>query len=109
MRYMPQNPSIVASKTAVGVINIFNTSLFPATPTSTEVIKTMTLTGHDKEGYGLEWSKLQKGLLASGSDDTRICCWQVDAAAGVSSLSPLISYADRPCIIEVSVEAVADL
>lgn len=99
---MPQNPSIVASKTTSGLVNIFNTSLYPAIPTSNEVFKTMTLSGHTDEGYGLAWSKLETGLLASGSDDCRICCWNIEQKpSDNSSLPPLIEYNDRNCIIEV--------
>ena len=99
---MPQNPVIVASKSASGIVNIFNTSHFPSIPTSNEVIKTMTLSGHDNEGYGLEWSKLERGLLASGSDDTRICCWRIDDGTSQSSvIPPIVSYHERNCIIEV--------
>ena len=97
---MPQNPQILASKTATGPVNIFNTSQFPSIPSSTEVVKTAVLTGHTNEGYGLEWSKLQKGLLCSGSDDCVICVWQVDENCG-NSIAPSISYRDRECVIEV--------
>lgn len=93
---MPQNPAIVATKTASGIVNIFDTQTFPALPPSESVHKTLELTGHDAEGYGLDWSLLQNGYLASGSDDCKICCWDIRG-----STAPLRSYA-RACVIEVS-------
>ena len=84
---MPQNPAIVATKTTSGIVNIFDTQTFPALPPSESVHKTLELTGHDAEGYGLDWSLLQNGYLASGSDDCKICCWDIRG-----STAPLRSY-----------------
>lgn len=92
---MPQNPDIVASKTASGVVRIFNTT--------TEVETPISLIGHDKEGYGLAWSRLTKGLLGSGSDDGKICCWNIDGCEQSSQgVSPLVTFDDRNTIIEVA-------
>lgn len=91
---MPQNPDIVASKTASGVVRIFNTT--------SDVNNPVSLIGHDKEGYGLAWSRLTKGLLGSGSDDGKICCWNVDSCEQSSQgVSPLVTFNDRNTIIEV--------
>ena len=100
---MPQNPSIVASKTEHGTINIFNTANFPSTPSTNEIIKTMTLKGHDGEGYGLEWSPYRKGYLCSGSDDARVCCWDLNKQYKSDyDIEPIRCWRDRGCIIEVS-------
>jgi len=45
----------------------------------------MRLTGHSKEGYGLDWNPLQAGLLLSGSDDKRICLWDINQSNLTSS------------------------
>lgn len=100
---MPQNPAIVATKTTSGIVNIFDTQTFPALPPSESVHKTLELTGHDAEGYGLDWSLLQNGYLASGSDDCKICCWDIRG-----STAPLRSYA-RACVIEVSPAGICHL
>ncbi|CBK23593.2 uncharacterized protein [Blastocystis hominis] len=94
MRFMPQNPAIVATKTSSGIVNIFDTQTFPALPPSESIHKTLELTGHEAEGYGLDWSRLQNGYLASGSDDCKICCWDIRG-----STAPLRSYA-RSCVVE---------
>jgi hypothetical protein len=35
--------------------------------------------GHKAEGYGLSWSHLREGHLLSGSDDTLVCTWDINA------------------------------
>ena len=92
---MPQNPAVVATKTTTGIVNIFDPQTFPAVPASDSVRKTLELPGHEAEGYGLDWSRLQSGYLASGSDDCRICCWDIHG-----STAPLRSYT-RSCVVEV--------
>ena len=37
------------------------------------------LLGHTKEGFGLNWSQLKEGYLLSGSDDHRICLWDINS------------------------------
>ncbi|GLT30750.1 hypothetical protein SLA2020_055390 [Shorea laevis] len=38
------------------------------------------LRGHDKKGYGLSWSPFKEGYLLGGSQDLKICLWDVSAA-----------------------------
>lgn len=45
------------------------------------------LTGHEQEGYGLAWSPFKPGYLLSGSDDQRICMWDVNAGTGPNRVS----------------------
>lgn len=45
----------------------------------------MRLRGHKKEGYGLAWNPHQEGLLLSGSEDKRVCLWNIAEAAGGKS------------------------
>ena len=40
----------------------------------------MRLTGHSKEGFGLNWNPLKEGFLISGSDDHRICVWDINSS-----------------------------
>ena len=102
LRQMPQNPAIVASKTEFGAVNIFNTKNYPSSPSSTEVIKTMTLKGHEGDGYGLEWSSFESDWVASGGNDARVCVWNVNANySNMNDISPVKSWHDRQCIIEV--------
>jgi WD40 repeat protein len=38
--------------------------------------------GHLREGYGLSWNPHTEGRLLSGSDDGRVCMWDVGAKKG---------------------------
>lgn len=49
-RYMPQNPDIIATKTVMGEVYIFDRTKHPSQPTSDVCKPDMTLKGHTKEG-----------------------------------------------------------
>lgn len=62
----------------------------------------MRLTGHKKEGYGLSWNQTQEGLLVSGSDDSLIATWDVNAAAlkKGGKMAPLSVYEGHKSVVE---------
>ena len=76
-RYMPQMPKMIATKTTSGEIHLFDYYKHSGSPTTDEVKPELRLLGHTKEGYGLDWNPKQAGLLLSGSDDNKICLWDV--------------------------------
>ena len=77
-RYMPQDPKIIATKTKDGEVNIFDYHKHPKTPINDEVKPDLRLLGHTAEGFGLAWTPLRRGILLSGSDDFRICIWDIE-------------------------------
>ena len=81
-RFMPQNPSIIATKTCGAEVHVFNSSgrsWRPAEGTE-DCCPDIVLRGHSKEGYGVSWSPFKEGCLLSGSYDSKICLWDVSAA-----------------------------
>ena len=68
-RPMPQKDksNIIATKCPNGEVHIFDYLKHPKKPI-----------GHTKEGFGLNWSPLKEGYLISGSDDNRICVWNIN-------------------------------
>jgi len=77
-RYMPQQSSIIATKTISSEVYIFDYTKHPSKPLSDgKCNPDMRLLGHKKEGYGLSWNLLKKGFLASGSDDSYVCVWDI--------------------------------
>ena len=80
-RYMPQNPCIIATKAPSGSLYLFDYTKHPSTPPVRDAQCTpdLILAGHTAEGYGLAWSPLVKGMLASGSQDSVVCVWDVNA------------------------------
>ncbi|XP_031274926.1 WD-40 repeat-containing protein MSI1-like [Pistacia vera] len=87
-RHMPQNTSYIATKTASGEVHIFDHIKYPLEPVPDSVLSEqegpdLRLLGHRTNVYGLSndklsWSKLKKGRLLSGADDSQICVWDIN-------------------------------
>jgi histone-binding protein RBBP4 len=75
---MPQSHKIIATKTISGEVHIFDYFKHGGSPQTDEVKPDLRLLGHTREGYGIDWNPIQQGLLLSGSDDNRICLWDVN-------------------------------
>eukprot|EP01113_Clastostelium_recurvatum_P037383 TRINITY_DN5455_c1_g1_i1.p1 TRINITY_DN5455_c1_g1~~TRINITY_DN5455_c1_g1_i1.p1 ORF type:complete len:432 (+),score=112.60 TRINITY_DN5455_c1_g1_i1:70-1365(+) len=81
-RYMPQNPSIIATKAPQADVLVFDYTKFPSKPPADgKCVPTLTLKGHTKEGYGLAWAPQDNGHLLSSADDLSICLWDLSAVA----------------------------
>lgn len=81
-RYMPQKPSIAATKTCGEEVHVFDCGRRPARPGEGDEScrPDVVLRGHSKEGYGVSWSPFKEGYLLSGSYDCKICLWDVGVA-----------------------------
>lgn len=98
---MPQDPMLLATKAINGDVNLFDVRKHPSVPRDSICRPNYILKGHSKEGYGLSWSPLRKGLLASGSDDQRVCIWDVSEPPKDSlHISPVVEYCEQSDIIE---------
>lgn len=99
-RAMPQvdKYNIIASKTVSGEVHIFDYFKHPPKPTDNQIKPEMRLTGHSKEGYGLNWSTRRVGYLLSGADDHKICLWDINSSA--SHLSPLKIVEEHKGVVE---------
>ena len=79
-RYMPQNPCLIATKAVSGAVYLFDYTKHPSNPPKDgQFNPDLKLVGHTLEGYGLAWSPLTKGYLASASQDKTVCVWDVNA------------------------------
>nr|GMD91633.1 WD-40 repeat-containing protein MSI1 [Ipomoea batatas] len=89
-RYMPQNPSIVATKTGSAELFMFDCTKYPSNPPEEGVCNPdLRLTGHKDKGNALSWSPLKQGYLLSGSDDGQICIWDVNATPNDKTLEAM--------------------
>lgn len=89
-RYQPQNPDIIASLCVDGRVLIFDRTKHPMTPKADGTIKTEAeLIGHEKEGFGLSWSPLLEGHIATGNEDTTVRTW--DLKAGFSKTNSSVT------------------
>lgn len=69
-RYMPQNPTIIATKTPTSDVLVFDYTKHPSKPDqNSDCQPDLRLVGHTKEGYGLSWNPNMNGNLLSASDD----------------------------------------
>jgi len=77
--YNPYNPQFIGTKTPSGDVLVYDLSKHPLkAPAGGAPNAQATLSGHTKEGYGLEWCPKQNGILASGADDGVVCVWDLD-------------------------------
>ncbi|KAF2113568.1 WD40-repeat-containing domain protein [Lophiotrema nucula] len=94
-RYQPQNPDIIASLCVDGRVLIFDRTKHPNNPKADGSIKfEMELVGHEKEGFGLSWSPLLEGHLATGNEDTTVRTWDIKSgfSKGNKTIEPTATY-----------------
>ncbi|GAA5976653.1 hypothetical protein JCM11641_005652 [Rhodosporidiobolus odoratus] len=102
-RYMPQNPDLIATKTVTGDVYVFDRTKHPSQPIGDVCKPDITLRGHSKEGYGLDWNPLsgKQGHVLSASDDTTVCHWDVRGyTKGNSVLDPVTVYKGHTSVVE---------
>jgi len=101
-RYMPQNPYLIATKSAASEVYVFDWSKHSSKPKANGAFEPdLVLKGHTKEGYGLAWSPHEEGLLVSGSDDSLICMWDIGDASKTSHiLEPKATYTGHTSVVE---------
>lgn len=84
---MPQNTSIIATKTPSAEVFIFDYTKHPSKPMPDgKCNPTLRLRGHEKEGYGISWSTRNQGHLLSASDDKTVCLWDIGQTPKASSV-----------------------
>ena len=98
---MPQDPMLLATKAINGNMNLFDIRKHPSIPPDSICHPNYILTGHTKEGYGLSWSPLRRGYLGSGSDDQKVCVWDIASASNPLQVKPVIEYPEQRDIVEV--------
>ena len=99
---MPQNPCVIATQTVSGQVYIFDYTRHPLKPTNNTCTPDLRLIdGHTAEGYGMAWNPGAKGILATGSEDRRICLWDVGAASKEKrTLGPLHVLQGHTAVVE---------
>jgi histone-binding protein RBBP4 len=99
--FMPQNPSIIATKTAYSEVLIFDYTKHPFQPHSSGICSPeLILKSHHKEGYGLSWNPILNGYLISASGDHTICLWDMNAmptSAGV--INPMTIFTQHTSFV----------
>uniref|UniRef100_A0AC35TPQ0 WD_REPEATS_REGION domain-containing protein n=1 Tax=Rhabditophanes sp. KR3021 TaxID=114890 RepID=A0AC35TPQ0_9BILA len=101
-RYMPQNPSLIATKSPSSEVFIFDYTKHPSTPPGDNICRPqMKLQGHTKEGYGLSWNSNLPGHLLSASDDQTVCLWDIrGATSGSNTLGAKSIFKGHNAVVE---------
>ncbi|XP_021900342.1 WD-40 repeat-containing protein MSI3-like [Carica papaya] len=99
-RCMPQNPALIGAKTSGCEVLVFDYVKQATKQPGGECDPDLRLRGHDKEGYGLSWSPFKEGYLLSGSQDHKICLWDVSAVAQNKILDALHVYQAHETVVE---------
>mmetsp|Transcript_40599 Transcript_40599/g.95367 ORF Transcript_40599/g.95367 Transcript_40599/m.95367 type:complete len:418 (+) Transcript_40599:152-1405(+) len=101
-RYMPQNPCVLATKGPSSDVFVFDYTKHPSMPASGGQCRPdLRLTGHEAEGYGLSWNSNKAGRLLSGSNDARLCIWDVEAThADKSAVRPLATFQGHTAAVQ---------
>ncbi|KAL3613945.1 RNA-binding protein Musashi 2 [Castilleja foliolosa] len=99
-RCMSQNQAIIAAKTSGSEVYVFDSSKQLVNSENGFCDPDLRLKGHDKEGYGLSWSPFKEGYLLSGSNDCRICLWDVSATPQEKNLDAKHIYEGHERIVE---------
>lgn len=99
---MPQNHFVVASRGPDPEIYIFDMSKHPSFPDDSDFCPQCILSGHEKEGYGLNWSPLEEGQLVSAAEDGKVCLWDVNAVLkeGKNTLEPKSIFSGHGDVVE---------
>ncbi|KAL6219209.1 hypothetical protein ACLB2K_012415 [Fragaria x ananassa] len=98
-RCMLQKPNMVGAKTSGSEVYVFDCTKQGLKSQDGECDPDLRLRGHDKEGYGLSWSPFKEGYLLSGSNDCKICLWDVSALAQDRVLHPMHVYESHESVV----------
>ncbi|XP_059314404.1 WD-40 repeat-containing protein MSI2-like [Lycium ferocissimum] len=99
-RCIPQKPAVVGAKTSSSEVYVFDSSKQPLDHEGGSCNPDVRLRGHDKEGYGLSWSPFKEGFLLSGSNDRKICLWDVSAMPQDKVLMAHHTYEEHEDVVE---------
>ena len=57
------------------------------------------LKGHEQEGYGMAWSPKKEGYIISGSDDKKVCLWDISKCT-TSECEALSTFSGHTSVVE---------
>ncbi|KAK9287522.1 hypothetical protein L1049_015943 [Liquidambar formosana] len=81
-------------------VYVFDCTKHPAKHQGGTCDPDLRLRGHEKEGYGLSWSTFREGYLLSGSNDNKICLWDVSAMPRDKLLVAMHVYEAHENVVE---------
>ena len=105
---MPQNSSLIATKSPSAEVLIYNYAKLSELSKEqlmaqrAEHCPELRLRGHTKEGYGLSWNPNAAGHILSASDDHTICLWNIEKSPTDGKfVDPLAIFSGHQSVVEV--------
>lgn len=95
----PKRNNLIASKTDSGEVHVFDYHKHKSRPEDSIVKPELKLLGHEKEGFGLSWHPTEL-LLASGSNDSKVCVWDLTKKDTSGSLFPILTFTEHTDVCE---------
>lgn len=86
-RYMPQNPSMVASMSSFGTAYVFDCTKH-SLQSQGNPKPDMRLHHHTEEGFALSWNRFKSGILATGANDSTVALWNLKTFRKGKPLTP---------------------
>jgi WD40 repeat protein len=102
-RHCPHNDFLIATKGPKGDVYVYDYSAHPSRPPEDAggPAPQLVLKGHTKEGYGLAWSSLEEGRIASGSDDSLVLMWDTRGRVGRGAeMTPTREFKGHESVVE---------
>ncbi|TIA91763.1 hypothetical protein E3P99_00916 [Wallemia hederae] len=101
-RYSPYNPDLIATRTVMGPIYIFDRTRHELKPKADGSCNPqIVLRGHEGEGYGMEWSPLKANHIISASTDTTVRHWDIsNYQTSNNILDPINTYRGHTAAVE---------
>lgn len=97
-RANPDSQNLIATKSSNGLLYLIDSDKHTGNESNSAV--QYKLSGHNQEGYGLNWNNTQSNLLASGSDDKLICVWDINGKSQEGTLAPIHTFSEHQGIVE---------
>ncbi|KAM9384225.1 histone-binding protein RBBP4 [Pholidichthys leucotaenia] len=87
-RHMPQNASVIGTKTPASDVLVFDYTKHPSMPDASGMCQPqLRLKGHHSGSYGLSWNPNVSGALLSASEDHRVCLWDINVLPKESNVA----------------------
>lgn len=95
IRHHPKRTNLIATRTPLGQIHLFDKIRFGTASKSVKPIRvqpSLILSGHETEGYSLEWNPHKEGQLLAGSYDGKLSIWDISSREESNQVRPLTYF-----------------
>jgi histone-binding protein RBBP4 len=90
IKHHPKKTNLIATRTPLGEVHIFDKMTFKTG--RVKVNPSIILTGHETEGYSLEWNPNRDGYIIAGSYDGNLTLWDISSREQNNRVAPLCYF-----------------